>query len=229
MAIQITREVAQLLEPESRQAILERRGLSSALARLATMLVPDPLMPTPVGTLRFADLAMRRTAPLARARMAKVLGDLGDTVGDRVWQFLEQHPRAIEVRSTTTRLPTPPGSIGRIFGRTQFPPPSVQEPVEVVVHRRAPDRANVLARGLAEAAVKLTGRAGQPMPGLVESYVGHLPLYFRHGSRGMDAALFPALFDQPSWVRIHRLDDTLQALREWFPVPPSSPPVPGGW
>lgn len=99
MATQLTPKVTQLLNPKGQRQALENLGLSSSLARLATFLAPDPLVPTPVGTLRFLDLAMRRTAPLARARMAKVLSDLGDSVPDRVWGFLERHPRVVEVRS----------------------------------------------------------------------------------------------------------------------------------
>jgi hypothetical protein len=229
MPVPINSATARLLTGEGRQEALENLGLPSSLSRLAMLMTPDPTTPYAFGALKLTDLAMRRTAPLARARMSTVLSNLGDTFPDRVWQFLQQHPQLVEVRSTTTRLPTPPGSIGRVLGRTRFPEPPVQGPIEVAIHQRAPDRVGVLAHELAKVAVGLAGRQGQPLPGLLESYLGYLPLYTRHGSRGMDAALFPALFDQPSWVRIHQLDDTLQALREWFPVAPASPPVPGGW
>ena len=218
MATQITPEVTQLLRLEGRQKVLESAGLPSAIATLANLMLPDPMLPTPVGALKFLNVAMRRTAPLARARMAKVLGDLGDTVPDRLWQFLEQHPQVVSV-AHAPRIARPPGWPSQPTGRVVFPQVGSTEPVLVQINRRAHDRPAALAHELAVAATGLAGKQNQFLPGLTESYVGALRLHQRYGPKTMDAALFPTLFDQPSWVRIHRLDDTLQALRDWFPTP----------
>ena len=218
MATPVTPAVAQLLGPAGRQETLEKIGLPSVVAKLATMMGPDPTTPYAFGALKFLDLAMRRTAPLARVRMAKVLGDIGDTLPDRLWQFLEQHPQVVSM-AHAPRIPRPPGWPSQPTGRVVFPQVGSTEPVLVQINRRAHDRPAALAHELAAAATGLAGKQNQFLPGLTESYLGALPLHQRYGPKTMDAALFPTLFDQPSWVRIHRLDDTLQALRDWFPTP----------
>jgi hypothetical protein len=218
MPVPINSQTARLLTSEGREAALAEAGVPDALAKLAVLLSPDPTMPSAFGTLRLLDAPVRKIAPLARARLAQVLGDLGDRFPDRVWQFLQQHPQAVEVRSVP-RIPTPPGSIGRIAGQTQFPPPPLRGPIQVAVHQRAPDRAGVLAHELTEAAAGLAGKLDEPLPGLIPTYGGHGRLFFRYGPERMDSELLPMLFDHPKWVKIHDQEQVLRGLADWFALP----------
>lgn len=119
-------------------------------------------------------------------------------------------------KSGLPRLPKPPGAVGRLLGQTQFPPPPLQGPVDVAVHRRAPDRAGVLAHELANAATGLAGKSGERVPGLVPSYLGHTKLFHEFGPAGVEDKLFPLLFARPGWVQVVDQQQALRALQEWF-------------
>jgi len=190
-------EVTQLLRLEGRQKVLESAGLPSAIATLANLMLPDPMLPTPVGALKFLNVAMRRTAPLARARMAKVLGDLGDTVPDRLWQFWSSIPRSSPWLTPPNRAPPgwPSQPTGRVVsaGRLDGTGAGADQ-------SSAHDRPAALAHELAVAATGLAGKQTNSCPDSLKVMLG-LRLHQRYGPKTMDAALFPTLFDQPSWVR----------------------------
>ena len=151
--------------------------------------------------------------------MAEALSTLGLPDPELLWTFLARHPRPVEVNSVT-RLPKPPGVAGRVFAETHVPASSLgNEAVRVLISRRAPDRPGALAHELATAATGLAGRLDEPLPGLIPSYTGHLPLFFRYGPKRIEGQLLPSLFDRPQWVQVLDQQQALRALQEWFPSP----------
>jgi len=226
MPVPINSQTARLLTPEGRQEALENMGLPSSLSRLAALLSPDPTVPYSFASLKLLDLPMRRAAVLARARMAEALSKLSLPDPDLVWAFLARHPRTVEVRSVTHSLPKPPGLPHRVVGETRFPDrPFLGEPVQVTINRRAPDRPGALARELATAATGLAGKSGEPLPGLIPTYLGHTKLFQQFGPAGVEDKLLPLLFDRPNWVQVLDQPRALHALQDWFPPLPLLPPA----
>ena len=226
MPVPINSQTARLLTPEGRQEALENMGLASPIAKLAAMVAPDPTTPYSFGALKLMDLPMRRAAVLARARMADALSKLGLPDPELLWTFLARHPRPVEVNSVTRPLPKPPGVPGRVVGETRFPEtPLGNDAVQVSISRRAPDRPGALAHELATAATGLAGKSGEPLPGLIPSYLGHTKLFQQFGPAGVEDKLLPLLFDRPNWVQVLDQPRALHALQDWFPPLPLLPPA----
>lgn len=197
-----------------------------SVGKAATKLGAFALSPLGVGLLRFLDLGARRIAPLARERMATTLAKVEDPSPDRIWRFLQAHPRVVSVEQVP-RIPRPPGWPSQPTGHVLYPQVGATDPLLVEINRQSRDRAGALAGQLVRAAVELSGRRDHFLPGIHESLLGALPLRQRYGVEGLDAALFPHMFSDPRWVGIHDREQALRALESWFPPLPVLPPTGG--
>ena len=226
MPVPISPATARLLTSEGREAALEEIGLPRLIAKLATLLAPDPTTPYAFGALRFLDVPTRRAAPLAQARIAQVLADLGFSHPRRIWDYLERHPRLVTVRSAP-RLPKPPGTGGQPLGVTEIPSGPLADPISVRISRRATDRGATLAHELATAALGQARRETETLPGVVPSYVGTVKFSHHYPGENWGPEYLPTLFDRPEWLHIVDRERVLRSLDEWFPRLPMPPALPG--
>jgi len=225
MPVPISPATARLLTSEGREAALEEIGLPRLIAKLATLLAPDPTTPYAFGALRFLDVPTRRAAPLAQARIAQVLADLGFSHPRRIWDYLERHPRLVTVRSAP-RLPKPPGTGGQPLGVTEIPPGYLSEPISVTLSRLSKDRGATLAHELATAATGLAKRDSVAFPGVVPSYIGTVKFSQHYPAGNWAPEYLPTLFDRPEWLHIVDRERVLRALDDWFPDLPLPPTLP---